>query len=56
MTTLQLTRPIAAIAVARRQPAVAVCSPQGQRSWIERLAAWAERQPRHRHLGHWTAV
>jgi hypothetical protein len=23
--------------------------------WAERLAAWAERQPAHRRLGHWTA-
>jgi hypothetical protein len=24
-------------------------------SWLERLAAWAERQPAHRRLGSWTA-
>lgn len=25
-------------------------------SWMERLAAWAERQPQHHRLGSWTAV
>lgn len=24
-------------------------------SWLERLAAWAERQPQHHRLGSWTA-
>ena len=24
--------------------------------WLEWLAAWADRQPHHRHLGSWTAV
>ena len=25
-------------------------------SWMERLAAWADRQPQHHRLGSWTAV
>jgi hypothetical protein len=25
-------------------------------SWLERLAAWAERQPYHRRLGSWTLL
>lgn len=25
-------------------------------SWMERLAAWADRQPQHHRLGNWTAV
>lgn len=25
-----------------------------RRGWIERLAAWADRQPRHHRLGTWT--
>ena len=24
--------------------------------WLERLAAWAERQPVHRHLGSWSPL
>jgi hypothetical protein len=42
--TLQPRRPIATPADAPR------------RGWIERLAAWADRQPSHHRLGRWTAV
>lgn len=28
----------------------------GLLAWIDRLAAWADRQPRHHHLGRWTAI
>jgi hypothetical protein len=27
-----------------------------QADWLQKLAAWADRQPRHRRLGSWTQV
>lgn len=35
------------------QPAKAAVAVRA--SWVERLAAWAERRPSHRRLGCWTA-
>jgi hypothetical protein len=43
------TLPIHAAGVARAAPAAT-----GGR-WIERLAAWADRQPQHHRLGQWTS-
>jgi hypothetical protein len=49
MTTLVRGRPAASRPLPARRAAT-------HRSWLDRLAAWAERQPRHHHLGRWTAV
>ena len=54
MNTMVLTLP------ARRplQPRPIIVAPDKRRrvDWIERLAAWADRQPYHRRLGSWTRV
>lgn len=47
----RLGRPEAAPA---RLPIDAVPAVAPRRGWIERLAIWADRQPRHRRLGSWT--
>jgi hypothetical protein len=43
MSTIAITLP------SRRPPAPL-------EAWLTRLAAWAERQPRHRRMGVWTAL
>lgn len=53
MTTLHLARPLLPLR-AKQQPVPALW--RSPAAWLVRLAAWAERQPRHRHLGSWTAV
>lgn len=53
MTTLKLT-PF--VRTAREAPHPALHAQGLSAGWAERLAAWAARQPRHRHLGSWTAV
>lgn len=45
-------------AEAHRPVAAALPSKVGQRAsagWIDRLAAWAERQPQHHRMGSWTS-
>ncbi|MEO5733873.1 MAG: hypothetical protein ABIN96_04725 [Rubrivivax sp.] len=63
MTTLQ-SIPFQSLAGVRPQPQaktirplhvkVQIPAPAPVRSWIERLAAWSDRQPPHRRLGNWT--
>lgn len=56
MTTCTLPRTAASAAAARCSATPAARAPARRLGWIERLAAWAERQPRHHQLGRWTAV
>jgi len=55
--------PLAAVLCAGRASPIGSLASSGPtplrlhgRGWAERLAAWAERQPAHRRLGHWTAL
>lgn len=36
--------------------AAAVAAALPSEGWLDRLAAWAERQPSHHHLGHWISL
>ena len=50
-----LEQPRAPLQLLQRQarPAGSVCAAGAGLGWMERLAAWADRQPAHRRVGSW---